>query len=177
MVRCQVWEDSYGGIHSSVEGNRTGLRKKDEHIAEFINRFEVITRKLEVHGVKLDKKKKSVVMVEMVQLGTAKGVAVLSIVKFKEEGEDDGLEDRMKAAMCSTACNIMGKEKGPENNIVLCVGEEEQPSVGEPEQVYWDGSRWMGIRKPNSPNYNIFQGGQQHQPSQTQLQRWNDQRG
>ena len=65
---------------------RTGLRKKDEPIAEYVNRFETITRKLEGHGMKLDKREKAVAMVEMAQLSTVECVAVLSIAKFTEEG-------------------------------------------------------------------------------------------
>ena len=61
----------------------------------------------------------------------------------------------MKAAMHSIAGNIMRKEKVPENtSTVLCMTEEEQPVMAEPEQVYWDGNRWTGpARRPNPPTY------------------------
>ena len=49
---------------------RNGTRKNYELIAKYVNRFEAITRKLEGHGVKLDKKEKAVAMVEMAQLST-----------------------------------------------------------------------------------------------------------
>ena len=157
---------------------RTGLRRKEETIAEYINRFEDITRKLEGHGVKLDKREKAIAMVEMAQLSTAECVAVLSIAKFEETGEDDGLEDRMKQAMRSTVGNIMGKETAQNTSTVLCTMQEEQPVMEEPEQVYWDGNRWVGpARRPFPPSPRPFQGGQQPQPGQGPLNRQNDQRG
>ena len=67
----------------------------------------------------LDKREKVVAMVEMAQLTTAECVAVLSIAKFEEMGEDDGLEDRMKQPMHSIFGNIMGKEMEPGTQEVL----------------------------------------------------------
>ena len=147
---------------------RTGLRKKDELIADYVNRFETITKKLEGHGVKLDKREKAVAMVEMAQLSTAECVAVLSVARFEDTGDDDGLEDRMKVAMRSIAGNIMGKETAPENtSTVLKVAEVKQPAPEGPDQVYWDGNRWTGAaRRPNPPTYRTFQGSQPTPPAQ-----------
>ena len=36
-----------------------GLRRKTEPIAEYVNRFENLTRQLQSHGVKLDKRENS----------------------------------------------------------------------------------------------------------------------
>ena len=75
---------------------RTGLRRKTEPIAEYVNRFENLTRRLQSHGVKLDKREKAIAMVEMAQLTTAECVAVLSIAMFKEGIDDSDLDLRMK---------------------------------------------------------------------------------
>ena len=85
----------------------------------------------------------------------------------------------MKAAMYSIAGNIMRKEKVPENtSTVLCMTEEEQPVMAEPEQVYWDGNRWTGPpRRPNPPTYKTFQGGQPPQPSLARGYGYQNQRG
>ena len=105
-----------------------------------------MTKKLEGHGVKLDKREKAVAMVEMAQLSSAECVAVLSIAKFQEKGDDDGLEEGMKEAMRSLVGNIMGKESALENSNTMLAIEYEQSEEVEPEKEYWDGNRWNGQR-------------------------------
>ena len=151
---------------------RTGTRKRDETIADYVNRFETITKKLEGHGVKLDKREKAVAMVEMAQLSSAECVAVLSIAKFQERGDDDGLEDRMKEAMRSVVGNIMGKESAPENTNTVLTVDHEQHEEQEPEKVYWDGNRWNGRKANPPPNYKSFQAGQPPRPAGPQQQQY-----
>ena len=152
---------------------RTALRKKDEGIADYVNRFESVTRKLEGHGVKLDKREKAIAMVEMAQLSTAECVAVLSIARFQDTTDDDGLELRMKGAMRSIAGNILGKDSSPENsaapNTVLVI---DQDHADEPEQVLWESNRqWPPQRRQNQQMYKTIQGGQaQRAPQQNQQQ-------
>ena len=118
---------------------RTGLRRKTEPKAEYVNRFENLTRQLQSHGVKLDKREKAIAMVEMAQLTTAECVAVLCIAKFEEGVDDSDLDLRMKEAMRTIASNIMGKESAPETaNAVLALEYENR------EQTLHDGGRLEG---------------------------------
>ena len=143
---------------------RTGLRKKDETIAEYLTRFDNISRKLESHGFEIHKREKAVAMVEMALLSTAECVAVLSIARFEERGDDSNLYERVKTAMRSSAGNILGKESAPESknatttNTVL-VAEHQEVQPPETEEVYWgEGYGWQGARRQNPPTYKTFQG-------------------
>ena len=72
-------------------------------------------------------------MVEMALLTTAECVAVLSIARFEEKGNDSSLELRMR----TTAGNILGKESVPENTNTVLALEHQQANDPEPKQVYW----------------------------------------
>ena len=145
---------------------RTGLRGETETIADYVNRFQDITRRLSAHGVQLDKRVKAIAMIEMARLTTAECVAVLSIAKFEENSDNDDLDLRMRDAMRTIAGNILGRQAAITPANAVLAAENVKIENSKIDQVPWiKDKKFGGNREPYTPNQTI-PGGQTPQPKQ-----------